>query len=141
MSQNLVTRYSYNGTYPTRHKYAGACEIFACRDGWVVLFCPPGRWAGLCRALGAPDLGDDPRFATFAQLVEYWDEAAAGLAPLIKDQTTADVLAAAKQARIMASLVMTLADIRECAHLRRAITGARSSTTGRSGCCSGRCSG
>ncbi len=117
MSQNLITRYSYNGTYPTRHKYAGACEIFACRDGWVVLFCPPGRWTGLCRALGTLDLGDDPRFATFAQLVEYWDEAAAGLAPLIKDQTTADVLAAAKQARIMASLVMSLADIRDCAHL------------------------
>jgi len=57
MAQNLVTRYSYNGSYPTRHRYAGACDIFACRDGWAVVFCPPGRWPALCQALGSVDAG------------------------------------------------------------------------------------
>ncbi|MGD0698292.1 MAG: CoA transferase [Trebonia sp.] len=117
MSQNLVTRYSYNGSFPTRHRYAGACEVFACRDGWAVLFCPPGRWAGLCRVLGAPELGDDPRFATFAQLVKRWDEAAAGLAPLLKDRSVADTVAAAQRAGIMSAPVMSLADVRACEHL------------------------
>jgi crotonobetainyl-CoA:carnitine CoA-transferase CaiB-like acyl-CoA transferase len=117
MSQNLVTRYSYNGSFPTRHKYAGACEVFACRDGWAVLFCPPGRWARLCHILGAPELGDDPRFATFAQLVERWDEAAAGLAPLLKYRSVADTVAAAQQASVMSAPVMSLADVRSCEHL------------------------
>ena len=117
MAQNLVTRYSYNGSFPTRHKYAGACEVFACRDGWAVLFCPPGRWARLCRILGAPELGDDPRFATFAQLVERWDEAASGLAPLLKDRSVADTVAAAQQASVMSAPVMSLADVRACEHL------------------------
>jgi crotonobetainyl-CoA:carnitine CoA-transferase CaiB-like acyl-CoA transferase len=117
MSQNLVTRYSYNGSFPTRHKYAGACEIFACRDGWAVLFCPPGRWARLCHILGAPELGDDPRYATFAELVERWDEAAAGLAPLLKDRSVADTVAAAQQASVMSAPVMSLADVRACEHL------------------------
>jgi crotonobetainyl-CoA:carnitine CoA-transferase CaiB-like acyl-CoA transferase len=117
MAQNLVTRYSYNGSFPTRHRYAGACEVFACRDGWAVLFCPPGRWARLCRILGAPELGDDPRFATFAQLVQRWDEAAARLAPLLKDRSVADTVAAAQQASVMSAPVMTLADVRACEHL------------------------
>jgi crotonobetainyl-CoA:carnitine CoA-transferase CaiB-like acyl-CoA transferase len=117
MSQNLVTRYSYNGSFPTRHKYAGACEVFACRDGWAVLFCPPGRWARLCHILGAPELGDDPRFATFAQLVQRWDEAASGLAPLLKDRSVADTVAAAQQASVMSAPVMSLADVRACEHL------------------------
>jgi crotonobetainyl-CoA:carnitine CoA-transferase CaiB-like acyl-CoA transferase len=117
MSQNLVTRYAYNGSFPTRHRYAGACDVFACRDGWAVLFCPSGRWARLCHALGAPELADDPRFPAHAQLVERWEEAAAGLAPLLKDRLVADVVAAAQQARIMAAPVMSLADVRACEHL------------------------
>ena len=111
MAQNLVTRYSYNGSFPTRHKYAGACEVFACRDGWAVLFCPPGRWSRLCHILGAPELGDDPRFATFPQLVERWDEAAAGLAPLLKDRSVADTVAAAQQASVMSAPVMSLGSL------------------------------
>ncbi|HEY3877065.1 MAG TPA: CoA transferase [Trebonia sp.] len=117
MSQNLVTRYSYNGSFPTRHLYAGACDVFACRDGWAVLFCPSGRWSRLCQALGVPELGDDPRFQTYAQLVERWEEAAAGLVPLLKDRLVADVVALAQQARVMAAPVMTLADVRACEHL------------------------
>ncbi|MTD55157.1 CaiB/BaiF CoA-transferase family protein [Amycolatopsis pithecellobii] len=117
MSQNLVTQYSYNGSYPTRHKYAGACDIFACQDGWAVLFCPPGRWTKLCQELGVPGLGGDPRFATHAQLVERWEDAAAGLAPVLKDRYVGDVLAAAKRARVMAAPVMSLADVRACEHL------------------------
>ena len=91
--------------------------MFACRDGWAVLFCPPGRWARLCEILGAPELGDDPRFATFAQLVQRWDEAAARLAPLLKDRSVADTVAAAQQASVMSAPVMTLADVRACEHL------------------------
>lgn len=117
MAQNLVTRYSYNGSYPTRHRYAGACDIFACRDGWAVVFCPPGRWPALCQALGVPDLGSDPRFAGYAQLVERWDEAASMLAPLLKDRWVADVVSTVQQARVMSAPVMTMADIRACEHL------------------------
>jgi crotonobetainyl-CoA:carnitine CoA-transferase CaiB-like acyl-CoA transferase len=117
MSQNLVTRYSYNGSFPTRHLYAGACDVFACSDGWAVVFCPSGRWARLCQALGVPELGDDPRFQTYAQLVERWEEAAAGLVPVLKDRLVADVVAVAQQARVMAAPVMTLADVRACEHL------------------------
>jgi crotonobetainyl-CoA:carnitine CoA-transferase CaiB-like acyl-CoA transferase len=117
MAQNLVTRYSYNGTFATRQRYAGACDVFACRDGWAVIFCPPLRWARLCHAFGLADLGADPRFATFAQLVERWDEAAAALAPVLEDRLVADVVAVTQQARVMAAPVMSLADVRACEHL------------------------
>jgi len=117
MSQNLVTRYSYNGSFPTRHRYAGACDVFACADGWAVVFCPSGRWAGLCQAFGAHDLAEDERFGTYAQLVERWAEASEAFAPHLKGREVGDVVATAQGARVMAAPVMTLADVRACSHL------------------------
>ncbi len=39
-----------------------------CKDGWVLVICPPVMWPKMCRALGMPELMDDPRFQNLYDL-------------------------------------------------------------------------
>ena len=39
-----------------------------CKDGWVLVICPPVMWPKMCRALGRPELMDDPRFQNLYDL-------------------------------------------------------------------------
>lgn len=39
-----------------------------CKDGWVLVICPPVMWPKMCRALGRPELLNDPRFQNLYDL-------------------------------------------------------------------------
>jgi len=39
-----------------------------CKDGWVLVICPPVMWPKMCRALGMPELMNDPRFQNLYDL-------------------------------------------------------------------------
>jgi len=39
-----------------------------CKDGWVLLICPPVMWPKLCSGLGMPELENDPRFQNLLDL-------------------------------------------------------------------------
>jgi crotonobetainyl-CoA:carnitine CoA-transferase CaiB-like acyl-CoA transferase len=50
-------------------------QAFETADGWMVVGCAKEKfWHRLVRVLGVAELGDDPRFATFADRLEHADE-------------------------------------------------------------------
>ncbi len=71
MGQNLVTQYSYNGTWPRRVAQPGFLAMLRCADGWVVLY-GLRSWPGVCEAFGVPELAADARFASQAARRGNW---------------------------------------------------------------------
>ena len=44
------------------------CQLYRTSDGWIYLMCNKEKfWGELCRALGRPDLSEDPRYKTFKE--------------------------------------------------------------------------
>ena len=74
MTSNLISQFSYSGTFPSRNRYLGYHAILECSDGWVVLFGFRSRNA-VCETFGARQLIDDARFTSYDKLMEHWDEA------------------------------------------------------------------
>lgn len=69
--------YALTGIEPTRSgngqpSAAPAAELIRCADGWIVLSAyTPAHWRRLCDVLGAPEIADDPRFATSPDRVRH----------------------------------------------------------------------
>jgi crotonobetainyl-CoA:carnitine CoA-transferase CaiB-like acyl-CoA transferase len=64
-----VADYQMTGAVPgplgSAHRLTAPYEAFECGDGrWLVLAGVASRWRVLCAVLGAPELVDDPRFAS-----------------------------------------------------------------------------
>jgi len=69
-------------------------QNFRTADGWIVVACPKQKfWERLCDAIGRPDLGEDPRFATFAGRNEHRDELVPELRSAFADRGTEEWLA------------------------------------------------
>ena len=50
------------------HAVLVPCQNVRTRDGYLAIFCAKDKfWVQLCEAMDRPDLGADPRFATFEQ--------------------------------------------------------------------------
>jgi crotonobetainyl-CoA:carnitine CoA-transferase CaiB-like acyl-CoA transferase len=68
-----ATWYLTSGDEPRRparsaHPSLVPFQVFPTADGWIVIACPKEKfWRRLASALGAPELGDDPRFCSFEQ--------------------------------------------------------------------------
>lgn len=53
------------------HHYAAApLGIFKCKEGYVIIAVLQNQWPNLCKALGKPELTEDPRFVDNAARVE-----------------------------------------------------------------------
>lgn len=58
-------------------------QAFPTRDGYMMVMCNKEHfWPKLCERLGAPELRDDPRFATFAGRLEHREQ----VIPLLKER-------------------------------------------------------
>lgn len=69
--------YEYSGLKSERGHWPGGYPqgAYPCSDGYVVFGVRFDRFCGrLCRAIGMPDLEDDPRFATLAARMANLDE-------------------------------------------------------------------
>jgi formyl-CoA transferase len=63
----------------TGNRHGGLAEapynVYPTNDGWVAIICVgEAHWKSLAKAMGRPELADDPRFATLQQRVERIDE-------------------------------------------------------------------
>ncbi len=82
------------GRYGNRDVAICPSDIFRCRDGFAAIAAPSdAAFRGLCRAMGRPELADDPRFRTELERLKE-DHATALLAFIAawaKDKTVAEV--------------------------------------------------
>ena len=112
MAQNLVTQYSYNGTWPTRRAYPGMLSVLQCRDAWVVLFAF-GNWPGLCKSFGVPELASDSRFEAVEDRLRLWPLITELLGKGAADLSADEVVAEAQRQKICAEKVATIEDLLE----------------------------
>lgn len=85
---------------------------FATKDGHVCfLAVKDDQWQRLYRALGRPELIDDPRFATLAARTEHVDLVLGTVAAELKDRTTAEVVALLDKADVPNGVVNSIEDL------------------------------
>jgi crotonobetainyl-CoA:carnitine CoA-transferase CaiB-like acyl-CoA transferase len=111
------------GAPPGRHGTAFPLivpyQVFETSDGELMVVAANDRlYAKTCRALGAPELVDDERFATNPLRVANRDELIPLLQARIATETTADLLARLRDAGVPASPVNDLAGVAEDTQLR-----------------------
>jgi CoA:oxalate CoA-transferase len=93
------------------HPLVGPMGVYRGPQGWIALLVLDRQWAGMVAALGKPELGDDPRFATnaargqnraeLAKIIEEW------MQTFVSD---AAVLEALERHRVPAAPVLSVAD-------------------------------
>ncbi|MEL0082542.1 MAG: CoA transferase, partial [Gammaproteobacteria bacterium] len=69
LCERILHQYSYSGAVATPegngHPLFCPFGIFRASDGWVTLACPTDAfWVKFCAAMGVPEFGTDPLFAT-----------------------------------------------------------------------------
>ena len=107
IAQNLVSQYSYNGSYETRRQYPGFLALLQCRDHWMVLFAIR-HWDELCGVFGLEHLLTDERFSQQASRLEHWDVVVAQMQARAREFLASDLVAALQRARISAEVVAPL---------------------------------
>ncbi|MEV6929189.1 CoA transferase [Dactylosporangium sp. NPDC051485] len=70
-------------------------QVFGTSDGWIVVACLTQKfWPLLCRALGTPELADDPRYVTNALRVQHRATLVPYLEQIFATRTAAEWIAA-----------------------------------------------
>jgi crotonobetainyl-CoA:carnitine CoA-transferase CaiB-like acyl-CoA transferase len=113
MMSNMAQNYLVSGQAPSRigntHINIVPFGAFAVADGHIIVTVGnDGQFRRLCRAVGAPDLADDPRFRTNAARVTHRAEANAALKPLFAARRQHEILAALDAATVPASPIYTV---------------------------------
>ncbi|MFQ5831025.1 MAG: CoA transferase, partial [Candidatus Methylomirabilia bacterium] len=109
------------GRYGNRDVAIAPSDIVRCRDGMVAVAAPSSEaFRGLCRAMGRPELAEDPRFS--GQLERLKEEHARALATLIeewaKDKTAAEIDELGSRFGFASAPVATSRDHYQDPHLR-----------------------
>jgi crotonobetainyl-CoA:carnitine CoA-transferase CaiB-like acyl-CoA transferase len=95
------------GPMGTAHPLNAPYQAFPTSDGWITVGAAnQGNWLRLVDALEAPDLRDDPRFATNADRMRNLDVLTATLTPLFKRRNFAEWLRRLEQAGVPAGPVL-----------------------------------
>jgi crotonobetainyl-CoA:carnitine CoA-transferase CaiB-like acyl-CoA transferase len=91
------------------HQSLVPAQNFPTRDGWIVVFCNKEKfWQALVDALELPEVGRDPRFASFADRLAHKEALVTVLRARFAERTTADWLARLR-GRVPCAPVNTLA--------------------------------
>lgn len=95
---NEGCNYLVSGQVPERrgnaHPNIVPYDAFATSDGHVLVAVGnDSQFVRFCDAIGAPDLGQDPRYTTNLKRIEYRDALTAALAPILAGMSKDDLLA------------------------------------------------
>ncbi len=113
---NQAMNYLVSGQVPHRmgnaHPNIAPYQTFAVADGHLIVAVGnDGQYRRLCGLLGAPGLGDDPRFATNADRVRNREALVLALAPLFLLQTRDALLQAMATTGIPGGTINDLAQV------------------------------
>ena len=106
---NRPLYYEYSGLKSERGNWPGGYPqgAYPCRDGYVVFGVGFDRFFGrLCRAMGMPGLGDDPRFATLRARMANLDEFEPVFLGWMLERTRKEVFEACQEARVLCSPIL-----------------------------------
>ena len=96
LSQFTTVMWTYQERVRSRHgnhfENVDPLALYRCKDGWVAFNIVNHFWEPFTRMLGAPELIDDPRFATNFARVEHRQELNALIEAMLADKTRDDVL-------------------------------------------------
>jgi crotonobetainyl-CoA:carnitine CoA-transferase CaiB-like acyl-CoA transferase len=93
-----------------QHPSVSPYEVLRCADGELVLAVGNDRqFATLCQVLGAPELADDPRFATNAERVAHRDELGQALEQRLVQRESRDWAQALTDVGVPAGVVNDIA--------------------------------
>jgi crotonobetainyl-CoA:carnitine CoA-transferase CaiB-like acyl-CoA transferase len=96
------------------HPLSAPYQAFRTADGWVnVGASNQGTWDRLVDALGVPELGYDPRFATNADRMGHLADLVAELSALMAERTTSEWLGAFERAGVPAGPVASVGEMLE----------------------------
>ncbi len=122
LNERMVTLYSVTGQEPKRGRlqHLWPRGAFQCRDGYVALNVPDDIvWQRLAKAVGRPDLADDPRSADGTSRAANADF----LQPLIEgwmaNKTRTEVVDALNEAGVPTGPIYTAKDVFADDHFRR----------------------
>ena len=100
------------GPLGSAHPMSAPYQAYQTADGWITIGAAnQGLWARLCEALGAPELDQDPRFATNDDRMANLAALNGALAPLFAARTTEDHMAAFDAAGVPAGPVLDIAQM------------------------------
>ncbi|NNF24663.1 MAG: CoA transferase [Rhodobacteraceae bacterium] len=113
---NQAMNYLATGVSPTRlgnhHPNIVPYQVFDVADGQVIVAAGnDGQYVRLCKVLGQPELGTDPRFAKNRDRVAARQELIATLAKLIAPWSRERFLAALEDAVVPAAPINSVADV------------------------------
>ena len=73
------------------HPSLTPCQMYKTKDGWIFLMCNKEKfWPALCDAIGRPEWGADPRFATFKDRLAERDRITEMLDDALSAKTTSE---------------------------------------------------
>src|SRR6266446_271831 len=95
------------GPMGTAHPLNAPYQAFPVADGWITVGAAnQGNWLRLLEALGAPELGNDPRFVNNADRMRNLPALQAALTPLFKGRRSAEWLQRLEEAGVPAGPVL-----------------------------------
>jgi crotonobetainyl-CoA:carnitine CoA-transferase CaiB-like acyl-CoA transferase len=94
------------------HPLNAPYQAFPTADGWITVGAAnQGNWLRLVTALGAPELGSDPRFVQNPGRMHNLPALEAALTPLFKRRTSAEWLERLQAAGVPAGPVLDIAEM------------------------------
>jgi crotonobetainyl-CoA:carnitine CoA-transferase CaiB-like acyl-CoA transferase len=100
--------------------YAVPAGLFKAKNRYIFIIAPlPHQFAGLCRAMGQPELADDPRFVTNADRLKNLGELVETVERWLQSMPSDDAsIAALKENRVPHAPVLSVAEAVNHPHLR-----------------------
>jgi len=122
LCENACARYFATGEIPkplgTRHPLLTPFQVFATRDGYMVLITvSEEEWQKFCKLTGRDDLASDPRFQSHPARIENYSAFEPRMNDLMKTRTTAEWLAFLEPAGIMCAPVNNIAQVVNDPHI------------------------
>ena len=123
MASNLADVFNRKAAAPrTGNRHGGLAEapynVYPASDGYVaIISVNESHWTGLTRAMGRPELGDDPRFRTVLDRLKHIDLTDQVVSDWSSQLTRNEIVEACRANRVPCSAVRDLLEVTEDKHL------------------------